>query len=96
MAVIVISDAVGAKEVVRLVTRRLHNDIRMPEDCHGKQYVVRASFLKHADDEPRWSNEITFSMPRTTGDIARMVDQQFHDGFVDGFREAGRAGESAG
>jgi multidrug efflux pump subunit AcrB len=32
----------------------------MPDGSHGKQFIVKASFLKHGDDEP------TFSMPLTT------------------------------
>jgi hypothetical protein len=68
-ALIVITAADGTTEVYRQFTTRLYNDIRMPDGSHGKQFIVKASFLKHVNDEPRFGNEPTFSMPFTTADI---------------------------
>jgi hypothetical protein len=42
----------------------------MPPGSHGKQFVIRAAFLKHPDDVPYFGNSPTFSMPLTTGDLA--------------------------
>jgi hypothetical protein len=90
MAIILIHALEGAKEVVRLITTHLHNDIVMPEDCHGKQYVVKAAFLKHVDDEPRWSNEVTFTMPKTVLDLSAVLDQQHLDDMEEHLREVER------
>ena len=65
-AVIVITAADGKTEVYRQLTTRLHNDVRMPDGSHGKQLIVKASFLKPVNDGPRFGNEPTFSMPLTT------------------------------
>jgi hypothetical protein len=75
-ALIVIVAADGKTEVYRQLTTRLHNDIRMPEGSHGKQFIIKASFLKHIDDEPRFGNEPTFSMPLTTEDLAAALGAQ--------------------
>ena len=65
-ALIVITASDGKTEVYRQMTTRLHNDVRMPDGSHGKQFIVKASFLRHVNDEPRFGNEPTFSMPLTT------------------------------
>jgi hypothetical protein len=80
-ALIVIVAADGKTEVYRLMTTRLHNDIRMPEGSHGKQFIIKASFLKHVNDEPRFGSEPTFSMPLTTEDLAAALDRQHHEDF---------------
>ena len=67
---IVINDAESLAEVYRQISPRLHNDIKMPENSHGKQFIIRAAFLRHVDDAPRFGNEPTFSMPLTTLDLA--------------------------
>jgi hypothetical protein len=85
MAVIVIKDAAG-NEVYRQMTTRLHNEIIMPGDSRGKQFMIKASFLKHVDDETHFGNEPTFSMPLTTEDLAAIHDQQHHDDFEERLR----------
>jgi hypothetical protein len=76
MALIVITAADGAAEVYRQMTSRLHNDIRMPAGSHGKQFIIKAAFLKHVNDEPRFGNEPTFSMPLTTEDLAAAFERR--------------------
>jgi hypothetical protein len=80
MAVIVITDAEG-KEVCRRMTLRLYNEIVMPEGSHGKQFMIKASFLKHVDDQTHFGSEPTFSMPLTTRDLARSRSRQVQDDF---------------
>jgi hypothetical protein len=57
-ALIVITAVDGRKEVYRQLTTRLHNDIRMPDGSHGKQFILKAAFLKHVDDKPRVSKHV--------------------------------------
>jgi hypothetical protein len=71
-ALIVINASDGKTEIHRQITTRLHNDIRMPEGSHGKQFVIKASFLRHVNDEPRFGSEPTFSMPLNTDDLANI------------------------
>ena len=80
-ALIVITAADGKTEVLRKMTTRLHNDIRMPDGSHGKQFIIKASFLKHVDDEPRFGNQPTFSLPLTTEDLAAALDRQHHEDY---------------
>jgi hypothetical protein len=68
-ALIVITAADGVNEVCRLMTDRLNNDINMPKGSHGRQFIIKASFLRHVGDNPRFGNEQTFSMPLTTEDL---------------------------
>jgi hypothetical protein len=89
-ALIVILAADGTTEVYRQFTTRLHNDIRMPDGSHGKQFIIKASFLKHINDEPRFGNEPTFSMPLTTEDLAAALDRQHHEEFEAHVREVER------
>ncbi|MDR1415287.1 MAG: hypothetical protein LBI96_05705 [Odoribacteraceae bacterium] len=67
---LVITAADGVTEVLRKTTRSLHNEILMPPGSHGKQFMIKASFMKHPDDVPHFGNEPTFSMPLTTEDLA--------------------------
>jgi hypothetical protein len=67
-AVLIIETPEGV-EVLRKLTTRLHNEIKMPEGSRGKQFVIRASFLKHVDDELHFGNETTFTMPKLIKDI---------------------------
>jgi hypothetical protein len=85
-ALIVIYAADGATEVLRTVTTRLHNDIRMPAGSHGKQFIIKASFLKHVDDMPRFGNAPTFSMPLSTTDLAASHGRQ-HQEERDAYRQ---------
>jgi hypothetical protein len=78
-ALIVIYAADGITEVYRKFTTRLHNDIRMPAGSRGKLFIIKASFLKHIDDEPLFGNAPTFSMPLTTNDLAATLDRQAHE-----------------
>ncbi|MDR1415247.1 MAG: hypothetical protein LBI96_05505 [Odoribacteraceae bacterium] len=55
------------------MTRTLHGEIKMPEGSHGKLFIIKASFMKHPDDQPVFGNSPTFSMPLTTGDLAASV-----------------------
>ncbi|MDR2690821.1 MAG: hypothetical protein LBB73_00730 [Dysgonamonadaceae bacterium] len=80
-ALLVITAADGTTEVYRQMTTRLHNDIRMPAGSHGKQFIIKASFLKYINDEPRFGNEPTFSMLLTTEDLAAALDRQHHEEF---------------
>jgi hypothetical protein len=68
-ALIVIIAADGVTEVCRQMTSRLHNSIEMPHGSHGKQFIIKAAFLKHVDDKPKFGAEQTFSMPLTTEDL---------------------------
>jgi hypothetical protein len=68
----------GVTEIHRQFTTHLHNDVRMPEGSHGKQFIAKAAFLKHIDDEPRFGNQTIFSIPITTEDILAAKDRR-HD-----------------
>jgi hypothetical protein len=72
-ALIVITSADGKTEVLRRYTSRLHNRIQMPDGSHGKQFVIKAAFLRHVDDDPLFGAQPTFSMPLTTEDLAIAV-----------------------
>jgi hypothetical protein len=89
-AVIVITAADGVTEIYRQMTDRLHNDIKMPAGSHGKQFIIKAAFLKHVDDEPKFGNEPTFSMPLTTEDLAAEHDRQHHEEFEERMQEIER------
>jgi hypothetical protein len=67
-ALLVITAADGT-EVCRRITTRLRTDLCMPAGSHGKQFIIKAAFLKHVSDEPRFGAEQTFSMPLTTEDL---------------------------
>jgi hypothetical protein len=94
-ALIVITAADGKTEVHRQFTTRLHNDIRMPDGSHGKQFIIKASFLKHINDEPRFGSEPTFSMPLTTEDLAATIDRQHHEDFETQLQEVERQRQEA-
>jgi hypothetical protein len=86
-ALIVIYAADGITEVYRTITTRLHNDIQMPAGSRGKLFIIKASFLKHVDDIPRFGNAPTFSMPLTTNDLAAILDRQAHEEYEAHVRE---------
>ena len=90
MALIVITAADGVTEVLRLHTTHLYNDIRMPDGSHGKQFIIKGSFLRHVDDEPRFGPQPTFSMPLTTEDLAAAIDRQHHEEYEAHLREIER------
>ncbi|MDR1454307.1 MAG: hypothetical protein LBJ01_01530 [Tannerella sp.] len=87
---IVITSVNENKEIIRQVTTTLHTSFDMPEGCHGQQYAAKASFLKHVSDSPRFSNEVTFSMPLTTGDLIAELDRQHHEDYENQIREVER------
>ncbi|MDR2041479.1 MAG: hypothetical protein LBP98_04090 [Tannerella sp.] len=70
IALIIITSADSKKEVCRKLTTHLHNDIRMPDGSHGQQFVIKAAFLRHVDDEPVFGPQPTFTMPYSTEDLA--------------------------
>jgi hypothetical protein len=80
-ALIVILAEDGKTEVYRKETQRLHNDIDMPKGSHGKQFMIKASFLRHVNDSPRFGNEPTFSMPLTTEELALIKERQHNEEF---------------
>jgi hypothetical protein len=86
-ALIVIYAADGVTEVYRKFTTHLHNEIRMPAGSRGKLFIIKASFLKHIDDEPLFGNAPTFSMPLTTNDLAAILDRQAHEEYEAHVRE---------
>jgi hypothetical protein len=86
-AVIVITSADGKTEVLRKITTHLYNDVRMPAGSRGKLFIIKAAFLRHVDDEPRFGgNEPTFSIPLTTEDLAAALDHQSHEDFEEHIR----------
>ncbi|MDR2764438.1 MAG: hypothetical protein LBB90_05345 [Tannerella sp.] len=89
-ALIVILTADGKTEVYRQLTTRLHNNIQMPEGSRGKLFIIKAAFLKHVDDKPKFGPEPTFSMPLTTEDLAAVIDRQHHEDFEAQLREVER------
>jgi hypothetical protein len=89
-ALIVILAADGVTEVYRQLTTRLHNDIRMPDGSRGKQFIIKASFLRHVNDVPRFGNQPTFSMPLATEDLAATLDHQHHADFEAQLQEVER------
>lgn len=69
-AVIIITAEDGVTEVYNKSTTLLHNDIEMPKGSHGKTFFVKASFLKHLNDTPRFGNRAMVTMPKTAEDFA--------------------------
>jgi hypothetical protein len=70
IALIVITATDGKTEVLRQLTTKLHNNIEVPAGSHGKQFIIKAAFLRHIDDKPHFGSEPTFTMPLTTEDLA--------------------------
>jgi hypothetical protein len=86
MALIVIISAEDGAEIYRQMTSNLHNDIAMPENSRGKQFTIKASFMKHFEDVPRFGNEPTFSMPLTTEELIAEHDRRHHEDFEEQLR----------
>jgi hypothetical protein len=76
LGVIVITSIESGDEVYHKVTNRLHTKIQMPEGSHKKDFVAKAAFLQHVDDEPVFGAEQTFSMPSTTEDLLNTYGRQ--------------------
>jgi hypothetical protein len=81
-ALIEIISAETNEEVCHVLTMQLYNDITLPNDSHGKQFVVRASFLVHPDDAPLFNEGSTFSMPLTTRDLIESI-KNYHGEEID-------------
>jgi hypothetical protein len=78
-ALISIIDVDGNKEIYHRLTSRLHTTISMPAGSHGKQFAIKAAFLRHIDDSPTFGPAPTFSMPLTTEDLITRVNRQHPD-----------------
>jgi hypothetical protein len=79
-AVIVIRSADGKREIYNKLTTRLHTSISLPEELRGKQIIIRAAFLQHVDDTPKFSEiQPVLSMPLTTEDLAKSRDQKHEE-----------------
>jgi hypothetical protein len=89
-ALIVILAADGVTEVHRQLTTRLHTHIEMPPGSHGKQFILKAAFLRHVDDRPVFGPEPTFSMPLTTEDLAATAARRRHEIFEKPLHDADR------
>jgi hypothetical protein len=85
-----ITVADGVTEVLSLPTTHLHNNIRMPDGSYGKQSLIKASFLRHIDDELRFGPQPIFSMPLTMEDLVATLDRQDHEEFEAHVREVER------
>jgi hypothetical protein len=68
-ALVVITAVDGHTEVYHRLTSRQRHDVHLPAGSHGKQFVIKAAFLVHVDDEPNFGPGQTFSMPLTTEDL---------------------------
>jgi hypothetical protein len=77
-ALLIITTKEG-EEVYREITTSLHNNVSMPEGSHGKMFLVKASFLKHVNDTPRFRQEDTFTMPYMVEDIASLVSKMHEE-----------------
>jgi hypothetical protein len=91
--IVIISAADGVTEILRRQTTRLYNNIYMPKGSHGKQFVIKASFLRHIDDEPRFGPQPTFSMPLTTEDLVSVINRQHQEKYEANLREIERQRE---
>jgi hypothetical protein len=89
-ALIVILADDGITEVYRHMTSRLHTDIEMPVGSRGKLFIIKAAFLRHVDDNPKFGPEPTFFMPLTTEDLAAITDHRHHEEFEERVREVER------
>jgi hypothetical protein len=85
-ALIVIYSTDG-KEVLRYTTSLIRNKIPMPADSRGKQFVIKAAFLRHLNDTPVFGNQPTFSMPINTVDLVAAIEQHYHDEHEEHIRE---------
>jgi hypothetical protein len=68
-ALIVITADDGVTEIHRQLTTRIRTLVRMPDGSHGKQFLIKAAFLRHVDDVPNFGNQPTFSIPLMTEDL---------------------------
>jgi hypothetical protein len=53
----------------------------------GRQFVIKAAFLKHPDDEPEFDPQPTFTMPYPTEDLIHTLDRQHHEEYESHIRE---------
>jgi hypothetical protein len=76
---IVVLSADAKTEIIRRMTTRLHNTLEMPAGSHGQLFIIKASFLRHVDDVPRFGSEETFSLPLTTEDLVNPPNARYSD-----------------
>jgi hypothetical protein len=89
-AVISVTSVETGEEIFHQLTTRLHNNIEMPQDSHGKQFAVQAAFLAHVNDVPAFNDGATFSMPVTTRDLIDSIHAQ-HEEDVEAHRRENEA-----
>jgi hypothetical protein len=80
-ALIVIFAIDGVTEIIKTMTTKIYNNVRLPEGSHGKQFLIKVAFLVHVDDEPLFGTEQIFSMPSTTQDLIATLDKQSNENF---------------
>jgi hypothetical protein len=61
--------------------------INFGELGRGKLFIVKAAFLRHIDDTPRFGPEPTFFMSLTTEDLSATVNRQYNENFKARLRE---------
>jgi hypothetical protein len=72
MAVIVITTPDGQTEIYNKITSRLHTPVTLPKSTRGKELIVKAAFLQHVGDTPKFAeSQPVVSMPLTLEDLAR-------------------------
>jgi hypothetical protein len=89
-ALLVITSVDSGKEIYHQYVTHQHSEIRMPEGSHGRQFIIKAAFLKHVDDNPKFGPQPVFSMPYTTEDLIRRLDNQQHEEYEMHLREIER------
>jgi hypothetical protein len=89
-ALIVVLAPDGVTEIYHQLTSHLHNEIPVPASERGKTLIVKAAFLKHFDDVPRFGNEPMVTMPISTEDLAAALDRQHHEDFEAQMQEVER------
>jgi hypothetical protein len=92
-ALISMTSVETGEEIFHQLTTRLHNNIEMPQDSHGKQFAVQAAFLAHVNDTPAFNDGATFSMPVTTRDLIDSIHAQ-HEEDVEAHRRENEANRS--
>jgi hypothetical protein len=89
-ALIVITGIDGKTEVVRKITTRLRNEIKMPAGSRGKEFTIKVAFLRHVDDEPVFGSQPTFSMPMNTNDVFASLNDHHKEALEQQLREMER------
>jgi hypothetical protein len=75
-ALIVVMTADG-REILRITISKVHTDIHIPEEYRGQQLIIKAAFLKHHDDDPKFGTaQATLLMPKSVEDLHSTLDAQ--------------------